>query len=86
MQQRELVRRSPSARAVSSHDDGEDHRGGADDRGADQHRLGRGFEGVAGAVVLFQQMLGALEVDVEAEVASSVRPRCPGCRSISDSS
>ena len=37
-------------------------------RGADQHRLGRGLEGVARAVVLLQEVLGVLEVGVEAEV------------------
>ena len=51
------------------HDDGENHGGCADHGGADQHRLGRRFEGIAGAVVLFQQMLGALEVNVDVVVA-----------------
>ena len=50
------------------HDDREDHRGGADDRGADQHGLGGGFEGVAGAVVGFEHFLGALEVHVDVVV------------------
>ena len=50
------------------HDDGEDHGGGADDGGADQHRLGRGLEGVAGAVVLLEQVLGAFEVTVDVVV------------------
>ena len=50
------------------HDDREDHGGGADHGGSDQHGLGRGLEGVAGAVVLFEQILGALEVHVDVEV------------------
>ena len=36
-------------------DDGKDQGGGADDGGADEHGLGGGLEGVAGAVVVFQQ-------------------------------
>jgi hypothetical protein len=48
------------------HDDREDHGGGSDDRGANQHGLGRGLEGVAGAVVLLQQLLGPVEVDLVA--------------------
>ena len=50
------------------HDDREDHRGGADYRGADQHGLGGRLEGIAGAIVLFQQILGAFEIHVDAEV------------------
>ena len=50
------------------HDDREDHRRRADDRRADQHRLRRRLERVAGAVVLLEQVLGALEVHVEAVV------------------
>ena len=59
----------PAVRPVGQqHDDREDHRRGADHRGADQHRLGRRLEGVAGAVVLLEEVLGLLEVGVEAEV------------------
>ena len=43
-------------------DDREDHRRGADDGGADEHRLGGGLEGVAGRVVRFEIVLAALEV------------------------
>ena len=50
------------------HDDGEDHGGSADNGGADEHRLGRGFEGVARAVVGFEQIFGAFEVDGHVEV------------------
>ena len=50
------------------HDDGKDHGGGADDCRADEHRLCRGFEGVARAVVGFEHFLGALEVDVDVVV------------------
>jgi hypothetical protein len=68
VQERELLHATVSARPLVSHDDREDHRGGAHDRGADEHRLGRGLEGVAGAVVLLEEVLGLVEVDVEAEV------------------
>jgi hypothetical protein len=54
---------------LQHHDDAEDHRGGADDRGADEHRLGGRLEGVAGPVALLQLVLGVLEVGLEAEVA-----------------
>ena len=50
------------------HDDREDHRRRADHRRADQHGLRGGLERVAGAVVLLEQVLGALEVHVEAVV------------------
>ena len=67
--ERELARCSGvEAVPVSSHDDREDHRGRADDGGADEHRLGGRLEGVAGAVVLLEEVLGLLEVQVEAEV------------------
>ncbi len=55
--------------SLQQHDDAEHHRGGADDRRADEHRLGGGLEGVARAVALFELILGVLEVGVEAEVA-----------------
>ncbi len=55
--------------AVSQvHHDGENHGGGADHGGPNQHRLGCRLEGIAGAVVFFQQMFGALKVHVKAEV------------------
>ena len=56
------------------HDDREDHRGGADHRGSDQHRLRGRLEGVARAVVLFEVVLGAFELRIEAEVASNFLP------------
>ena len=49
-------------------DDREDHRRRADDGGADEHGLRGRLEGVAGAVVLLEEVLGLLELDVEAEV------------------
>jgi hypothetical protein len=49
-------------------DDREDHGGRADDGGADEHGLGGGLEGVARAVVLFEELLALLEVGREAEV------------------
>ncbi len=72
MQERELLDVDPET-AREQHDDREDHRRGADDRGADEHRLGRRLEGVAGAVVLLEVVLGLLEVDVEAEVLLDLR-------------
>ena len=53
------------------HDDRKDHGSCADHSRADQHRFGRGFERVAGAVIFFQQILGALEVRVDTEIAAS---------------
>ena len=56
------------------HDDREDHRGRPDDGRADEHGLRRGLEGVARAVVLLEEVLGLLEVDVEAELLLDVLP------------
>ena len=53
---------------LQEHDDAEHHRRGADDRGADEHGLGGGLEGVAGAVALLELVLGVLEVGLEAEI------------------
>src|SRR5208283_5009512 len=49
------------------HDDGEDHGGRADYGGSNQHRFGGRLEGIAGAVVLFQQVLGAVKIHVDVE-------------------
>ena len=54
---------------MSADDDREDHRRRADDGRADEHRLGRRLECVAGSVVLLEEVLGLLEVGVEAELA-----------------
>ncbi len=51
------------------HDDGENHGGGADYGGTDQHRFGRSFKGVACAIILFQHVLGAFEVNVDVVVS-----------------
>ena len=67
MQQREVLHVIGQS-VGQGHDDREDHRGCADHGGADQHRLGRSLEGVAGSIVGFQQVLGALELRVDAEV------------------
>src|SRR5664280_2184739 len=65
MEDRELV--DVALQPVSQdHDDGEDHRRGADDRGSDEDGLRRGLEGVPGAVVLLQEVLRLVEVEVEA--------------------
>ena len=50
------------------HDDGENHGGSAHDGGADEHGLGGSFEGVAGAVICFEQVFGALEIGVDVEI------------------
>ena len=57
------------ARLAQQQDDREDHRRRADDGRADEHRLGRRLERVAGRVVGFQVVLAVLEVGLEAEVA-----------------
>ena len=67
VEERELVHVFGEA-VGEGHDDREDHRGGADDGGADEHGLGGGFEGVARAVVGFEHFLGAFEIDVDVEV------------------
>ncbi len=54
---------------LEHHGDAEHHRGCTDDGGADEHGLGGGLEGVAGAVALLELVLGALEVGLEPEVA-----------------
>ena len=56
------------ARFAQQQDDREDHRRGADDGRADEHRLGRRLERVAGRVVRFEVMLALVEVGLEAEV------------------
>ena len=70
MQQRQLVDDSASGRSVSSMMIEKIIVVDADDRGADEHRLRRRLERVAGAVVLLEQILRLVELDVEAEVAS----------------
>ncbi len=68
--------------AGEAHDDREDHGGCAHHGGADQHRLGRCLEGVARAVVFFQQVLGAFKVHVDAEFLLDLRlPRSESARS-----
>ena len=67
MQQREILYVMGQS-AGQGHDDGENHRGCADHGGADQHRLGRSLEGVAGSIVGFQQVLGAFELHVDVVV------------------
>ena len=53
---------------VTSMIEREDHRRGADDGGADEHRLRGRLERVARAVVLLEERLGLLEVGLELEV------------------
>ena len=67
MQQREFIHVIGES-VGQRHDDGERHGGCAHHRRADQHRLGRGLEGIAGAIVGFQQMLAAFELCVDVEV------------------
>jgi len=49
-------------------DEGEDHGGGAGDGGTDQHGLGCGLEGVAGAIVGLKIVLGLLKVGGEVKL------------------
>ena len=49
------------------HDDRENHGCRADNRGTDQYRLGRGLEGVTGAIVFFEQFLRFFEVNLDTE-------------------
>src|SRR5262249_36384456 len=73
IEDREVGDRGLVAQAVGEdHDDREQHGGRPDDGRADEDGLGGGFERVAGAVVLFQQELGALEVDIDAHLASNL--------------
>src|SRR5208283_5264862 len=55
------------------HDDGEDHGGCADHGRADEDWLCGGLERVAGAVVGFQEILGALEIHVDVVVLLQFR-------------
>ncbi len=56
--------------AFQQDDDTEHHGGGADDGSADEHRLGRGFKGIARAVGGFQKVLGLFKVRFNAVVLS----------------
>ncbi|MPM14466.1 hypothetical protein SDC9_60829 [bioreactor metagenome] len=72
VEQREVL--DPLGHALGeAHDDREDHRGGTDHGGADQHRLGGRLERVAGAVVLLQHQLRALPLRPEPEVTFDLR-------------
>ena len=55
------------------HDDAENHRGRADDGGADQHGFGGRLEGVARAVAFFEFELGVGEIGFEAEISFDFR-------------
>ena len=55
------------------HDDRKNHRGSANNCRADQHGFRRCFECVARSVIFLQQMLGAIEVDVEVEILLDLR-------------
>ena len=67
VQQRQLVHIFSDA-VSQRHDDRENHGRGSHHRRADQHRLGRGLERISGAVVFFQQFLGAFKVGVDFEI------------------
>ena len=57
--QTELVDLGSIRQALGEHhDDREDHRGGTDDGSPDEYRFGRGLEGVASAILGFQDVLG----------------------------
>ena len=66
MQQGELIQIGGQSLGQRQ-DCGEDHAGGAHHGGADQHRLRRRLERIAGAIVLFQVLLGFIEIRNEAE-------------------
>ncbi len=69
VQERELLDLRRVGEPVGQEDDDrEDHRRRADDGRADEHRLGRRLERVAGAVVLLEEVLRLLELRLEAEV------------------
>ena len=69
MQQRQVPLGDHIGQAVGQHhDDRKDQRRRADNGRADQHRLGRGLERVARAVVFFQEVLALFEVGIEAEL------------------
>ena len=63
MQQREFVDVLRYA-LRESHDNRENHSGGADNCRTNQHRFCRGFKRVSRTVVGFEQILGALKVHV----------------------
>src|ERR1700690_157006 len=74
MEQRELLDLVGIGQSIGKeHDDGEDHRRRAHDRGANEHRLRGGLERIARAVVLLEHVLRLLEVDVEAKVLLDLR-------------
>ncbi len=58
---------------LEQHDDAENHRGRADHGRADQHGLGRGFEGVPGTIAFFEFELGVGEIGFEAEILFNLR-------------
>ena len=73
MQDRQ-IRQPVGLQAVGQrHDNRKNHGGRAHHRGADQHRFCSGFESIARAVVLFQVLLGPLEVGRETEVLLNLR-------------
>ena len=55
------------------HDDGEDHRRRAHHGGPDQHRFGGRLEGVARAIIFFQQIFGAFKIRVNVEILLEFR-------------
>ncbi len=75
----------PGEPVCEGHHDGKNHGSRAHYGGADQHRLCRSLESVAGAVILFQQMLGAVKIQVKA-VLSFTSAATLGTCSINDSS
>ena len=67
MQQREVLFANGQS-VGQGHDNREDHGGCADHGSADQHRLSRSLEGIAGSIVGLQQVLCAFEFRVDAVV------------------
>src|SRR5207244_460879 len=67
MKKRQLVHISGKP-VGERHDNGEDHGRGADYGSANQYRFRGCLEGVSGAVVGFQQVLGAIKFHIDIEV------------------
>ena len=67
MQQREVLYVMGQS-IGQGHDDREDHRGCAHHSRADQHRLCRSLEGIAGSIIGFQQVFRAFELHVDVVV------------------
>src|ERR1017187_1759058 len=73
VQQREVAHIQGVQSVGHGQDDGEGHGGCADDGGADEHRLCRGLECIAGPIIGFQHVFCAFELHVEVVVLVQLR-------------